>query len=745
MGSLECEQLLRMGKKGQSNAMRESLFYTLKRSSPLLISMGLGGLAVVGALFALSKAWMPVPTPTEAPTIQSTSQESRVPAYSFQSATVRRLGLESLATQGSPLEQQQARFILGADAVRAGDGKTALRWLEGLEQRYAVLAPNILALRAQAYTLNQDQPRTTATWQQVIQQFPSSAAAGEAYFALGRQDPQVWDQAIATLPAHPRTVEIALERLKKQPKDPALLRLVAQYGLHLPDYKTYLDRWVQTAGPKLTPQDWQMVGFGYWEKQQYKPAGLAYSKAVSSSRNAYRAGRGLQLGDEPNAAIAAYEKMIAAFPSAPETPKALIRLADLTDDSSAALARLDRAIPLAVRLNRPEDAADALARKARRLKAVNPAQAAAAETQLLTQFSQTDAAATLRWQRAWTAGQAQQWETAQKWAAEIAQSNPESEPAPKALFWAGKWADRLGQTQERQQHFTQLWQRYPQSYYTWRSSSLSGLAVGDFQSIRGQQVAMTPPTARLPLSAGSPLVQALYTLGEGKAAWEAWQLEFQNRQTPSIPEQLTDGLLRLQVGEYLDGLYMLTNVRDRVLTEPEQYAQRSTVQALHQDPRYWQALYPLPYWSEVQSWSAAQSLNPVLTLALIRQESRFQPAIRSVAGAMGLMQLMPETAAEVAAQVPLKAFDLKNPNDNIHLGTRYLSSTFSIYQDNAMLAIASYNAGPGAVAGWLKTLNTSDADIFIETIPFDETQNYVKFVLENYWNYVRLYGPQRFG
>ncbi|HEY9826527.1 MAG TPA: transglycosylase SLT domain-containing protein [Stenomitos sp.] len=743
MGSLECEQLLRMGKKGQLEAMRESLFYTLKRSSPLLISMGLGGLAVVGALFALSKAWMPVPTPTAETTLPSTPQTSRVPAYSFQSATVRRLGLESLATQGSPLEQQQARFILGADAVRAGDGKMALRWLEGLEQRYAVLTPNILALRAQAYALNQDQGNATELWKQVIQQFPSSAAAGEAYFALGKQDPQAWDQAIATLPAHPRTVEIALERLKKQPKNPALLRLVAQYGLHLPDYKTYLDRWVQIAGPKLTPQDWQIVGFGYWEKQQYKPAGLAYSKAVSSSRNAYRAGRGLQLGDESTAAIAAYEKMIAAFPSAPETPRALIRLADLTDDNSAAVARLDPAITLAVRLNRPEDAADALARKARRLKAVNPAQSAAAETQLFSQFSQTDAAATLRWQKAWAAGQSQQWATAQKWAAEIAQSNPESEPAPKALFWAGKWADRLGQTQERQQHFTQLWQRYPQSYYAWRSSSLSGMAVGDFQSIRGQQVVMTPPTARLPLSAGSPLVQALYTLGEGKAAWEAWQLEFHNRQTPSIPEQLTDGLLRLQVGEYLDGLYMLTNVRDRVLTEPEQYAQRSTVQALHQDPRYWQALYPLPYWSEVQSWSAAQSLNPVLTLALIRQESRFQPAIRSVAGAMGLMQLMPETAAEVAAQVPLKAFDLKNPNDNIHLGTRYLSSTFNTYQDNAMLAIASYNAGPGAVAGWLKTLNTSDADIFIETIPFDETQNYVKSVLENYWNYVRLYGPQR--
>jgi soluble lytic murein transglycosylase len=59
-----------------------------------------------------------------------------------------------------------------------------------------------------------------------------------------------------------------------------------------------------------------------------------------------------------------------------------------------------------------------------------------------------------------------------------------------------------------------------------------------------------------------------------------------------------------------------------------------------------------------------------------------------------------------------------------------------------MLAIASYNAGPGNVDEWLKTLDTRDADMFVETIPFDETQTYVKSVLENYWNYLRLYNPQ---
>jgi soluble lytic murein transglycosylase len=723
--------------------MRQSIFSAIRRSSPLLLSMGLGGVVVVGSLFALAKFWPQNNAPEEtAITVPPTAAApSRVLAQSFQTAAARRPLLESFARQGTSVEQQQARYVLAADTVRQGNGKEALGWLDSLETRYAMLAPQILALRAQAYTLNKQNDAATKLWQQIIQQFPRSAAAGEAYYSLGKTMPQYWNQAIANLPAHPRTVEIALMRLKQTPKDRALLLLVAQHGFHLKDYKTYLDRLTQSFAPQLTAQDWQAIAFGYWEKQKYKEAGLAYKRAPFTSRNAYRTARGLQLGDEKTAAIAAYQRMVTAFPAAPETSKALMRLADLSD-GNAAVATLDSAITLAQRLKRPEDAADALARKANRLAKLNPAQQTAAEARLLEQFSPSEAAAQLRWKRSWTAAQGQQLDTATQWATAIAQSNPNSDLAPKALFWSGKWADRLGKTQQRQQWFTQLWQQYPQSYYTWRAAGLSGLPVGDFQSIQGQQIALETPTSRLPLSVGSPALRELYLLGEGKTAWEAWQLEFQNRQTPTIPEQLTDGLVRLEVGEYLDGLFMLGNVRDRILTEPEQQPQIALLASLRQDPRYWQALYPVPYWSEIQRWSVSNTVNPVLALALMRQESRFETAIKSVVGATGLMQLMPETAAEVASQLKFKNYRLEHPDDNIRLGTWYLNSTHQTYQGNSMLAIASYNAGPGSVAQWLQTLNTQDADAFVETIPFNETQGYVKSVLENYWNYARLYNSQ---
>ncbi|MHC5821391.1 MAG: transglycosylase SLT domain-containing protein, partial [Nostoc sp.] len=80
--------------------------------------------------------------------------------------------------------------------------------------------------------------------------------------------------------------------------------------------------------------------------------------------------------------------------------------------------------------------------------------------------------------------------------------------------------------------------------------------------------------------------------------------------------------------------------------------------------------------------------------------------------------------------------------DNIMLGTWYLDHTHQQYNNNSLLAIASYNAGPGNVSKWLQTQTTKDPDEFVEEIPFDETKNYVRQVFGNYWNYLRLYNPE---
>ena len=126
----------------------------------------------------------------------------------------------------------------------------------------------------------------------------------------------------------------------------------------------------------------------------------------------------------------------------------------------------------------------------------------------------------------------------------------------------------------------------------------------------------------------------------------------------------------------------------------------------------------------------------------MRKESTFNPTIDSTVGAVGLMQIVPPTAKWVAGQIQLADYSLTNPQDNINIGTWYLKHNHHRYQDDSLLAVASYNAGTGNVNAWLNWYDINDRDRFVEQIPFPETKDYVEGVFGNYWNYLRLYNPE---
>jgi soluble lytic murein transglycosylase len=136
---------------------------------------------------------------------------------------------------------------------------------------------------------------------------------------------------------------------------------------------------------------------------------------------------------------------------------------------------------------------------------------------------------------------------------------------------------------------------------------------------------------------------------------------------------------------------------------------------------------------------AASDLEPALVHAVIRQESAFDLDARSHAGALGLMQLMPGTAREVAGKAGMPYDPGRLTRDagyNIALGSRYLSQMLGRYDGTAPLAIAAYNGGPGRVDGWLRTFGdprTGQIDMidWMELIPVSETRDYVQRVLEN--------------
>ena len=142
--------------------------------------------------------------------------------------------------------------------------------------------------------------------------------------------------------------------------------------------------------------------------------------------------------------------------------------------------------------------------------------------------------------------------------------------------------------------------------------------------------------------------------------------------------------------------------------------------------------YPLAYRSLFEASATQASISPTWAYGVARSESLFMPDVRSRAGAIGLMQLMPATGRQVAKDIRLPysgLVTLVNPESNIRLGTSYLGQMAKRYNGNRVLATAAYNAGPHRVDRWLPDKGVIDARVWIENIPFNETRGYVKRVM----------------
>ena len=150
--------------------------------------------------------------------------------------------------------------------------------------------------------------------------------------------------------------------------------------------------------------------------------------------------------------------------------------------------------------------------------------------------------------------------------------------------------------------------------------------------------------------------------------------------------------------------------------------------------------YPLAYWDIVETICQKYGIDPFLILSVMREESMFNPDARSIAGAVGLMQLIPKTALWLDSNLQLgikntsQIFEIKN---NISLGTYYLSILMKEFGSNAYV-IAAYNAGEERVRKWSQKGNYKSIDEFIEDIPYYETRNYVKKVMTSYFGYKKF-------
>jgi soluble lytic murein transglycosylase len=186
--------------------------------------------------------------------------------------------------------------------------------------------------------------------------------------------------------------------------------------------------------------------------------------------------------------------------------------------------------------------------------------------------------------------------------------------------------------------------------------------------------------------------------------------------------RIQEGRLRRAVGDHWLGLGRLEQASLRLPPQECGWA-RVLERELHR----------VAFGEELTAAGEEAAVPATLLAAVAKQESRFSPTVRSPVGAVGLLQLMPATAEELMGR-PLAAEELEDPALNASLGARYLRGLLQRWQGNGLLAVASYNAGPNAVAGWIDARLADAPELWVEAIPFPETRLYVKKVMGNLWS-----------
>jgi peptidoglycan lytic transglycosylase len=153
-------------------------------------------------------------------------------------------------------------------------------------------------------------------------------------------------------------------------------------------------------------------------------------------------------------------------------------------------------------------------------------------------------------------------------------------------------------------------------------------------------------------------------------------------------------------------------------------------------------IYPAPYRDAFDRYSPVVDVDPRLVLSLARQESRFNPSVKSGAAARGLLQFIPETAQKLADEERMKNFELDDvytPEVAVRLAVRYVADLLKLFPNNPHAVLAAYNTGEFNVERWISRARSSDVDRLLTEIAIPETKDYVAKVMNSYRAYVRLY------
>ncbi len=355
--------------------------------------------------------------------------------------------------------------------------------------------------------------------------------------------------------------------------------------------------------------------------------------------------------------------------------------------------------------------------------------AKSAYTEILDKFSGTEPAAWSAWELGKALYDSGDYDGAVKTLLR-AQGSADEDEAAKCMIWAVKGLLKQGKKMEAGDLLKDTAERYPFTYYGKRAGALLGIKTDIFPgTIRG---AVFDPGS---ISGGIHYEKYLMLVASGAYDYAKIEAGKLISDAKNIKE-LDAARLCMAYVDHLQGRYKASiRVAQRMAYDIlRSKDERSGLTSL-------QVSFPLGYKDFVEKWTAHYYLDPYLIYGLIRQESRFDADDVSRSGAVGLAQIMPRTGRGIAKDLKFPRYDtyhLYNPDYNVLMGTYYLYLMLKRFDNNPYLALAAYNGGPGNVSKWLKK-GYEDIDEFVESIPFSETRDYVKRVMQNYWIYKDLY------
>jgi soluble lytic murein transglycosylase len=561
------------------------------------------------------------------------------------------------------------------------------------------LAAVVVKRDAQALEGLGEPQRSEALWRQLGRRFPHDPANADGLYALGRHR-----QLRSQFPAHPAALAAA-----QQAGDGQAALHLARWGVRWPGADQRLHERCSAAAVPAAERDLLARGLAQLGDGNTALSCLRSSPASPSTQLAI--GRSL-LAEHPDRAEPLLLQLARRHPDTAAATEATRLLSE--GDSASSLAALNQ-LPAALQRQAPVAARRALER-----------QDVGATLAVLQRWPEDPASWELQWQLARQALLQRRWSDA---IALLGEPHASAQQPPllasRRLFWLGLSRWQLGQRQAARSIWQQLLRSHPGGYYGWRAAERLGRGrlelAGSGQSL--------PRRSWKPLGSPDAGINRLWRLGQSLEAWEHWRHR-RLGQPPTGPKELVlEGRLRRAVGDHWIGLGQLEQASLRV--SPRQCRLAAALERhLHE-----------PAWATALAAASRQAGVPAALLAgVAKQESRFSTAVRSPVGAIGLMQLMPDTAAELAGG-PVEPAELEDASRNAELGARYLAQLLQRWGGSALLAVASYNAGPGAVTPWINAQLQQQPELWVEAIPYPETRLYVKKVLGNAWSFQQQRQP----